>query len=208
LALDNVRLQSLLHARVQELRQSRTRVVTAADEARQHLERDLHDGAQQRLLALLFELRRASAQARSDHDLARSTEIEQVEKMTEIVVEEVRQLANGLYPAVLDHAGLMAAIRDLAQGATVPVELHGSPTAASRPSERTAYLVVCEGVARAEAAEEPVAVDLRSAPHSLLVRVTPFRATRPPPELVDRILALGGLITVAHERLTAEVPCE
>jgi signal transduction histidine kinase len=214
LALDNARLRAHLHARVHELRESRTRVVTTADAARQQLERDLHDGAQQRLLALLFELRLAATEASSNREFEKARQINRAVQMTERVVDEVRQLAWGLYPAVLDQAGLVAAVRDLAQQASVPVRLclpdkplEACP-GASRTSERTAYLIVQEGIAQAEAAAAPVTVELRRAADSLVVRVAAFSAQRPPEYLIDRVGAAGGELRVQHETLTAEVPCE
>src|SRR5713101_9134925 len=123
LALENADLQVQLGAQLDELRQSRARLVEAADSERSRLERDLHDGAQQRLVTLLLALQLAKAEAlqRSDPNTAHMLD-GSIESLRQ-ALDELRRLAHGLHPTVLVQAGLAPAIRTLAERCPIPVEV-------------------------------------------------------------------------------------
>jgi PAS domain S-box-containing protein len=129
-----------------ELRASRSRIVEAADDARQRLERNLHDGAQQRLVSLSLALRLAQAKLRDDPDGAEQIITAAEEELTHALAE-LRELARGIHPAVLTDRGLAAALEALASRAPVPVEL--STNLEERlpgPVEAAAYYVVAEAL--------------------------------------------------------------
>lgn len=146
LALENERLNVELRARVEELRASRARIVKAADEERRRLERDLHDGAQQRLVTLAINLQLASAKFESDPQAAKDLLAETAEELVEATAE-LRELARGLHPAVLSDRGLRPALEALAGRAPLPVELE-EPIADGLPSqvESASYFVVAEAL--------------------------------------------------------------
>ena len=120
------RLNGELHARLEELAASRARIVTAGDVERRRLERNLHDGAQQRLVALSLALRLALAKLDSDPAAARATLAGAGDELS-LALAELRELARGLHPAVLSDRGLRAAVEMLAGRSPVPVEIAGIP---------------------------------------------------------------------------------
>jgi len=127
LVLRNVRLNGELQARLEELRAAQKRLVAAQDEARRRLERNIHDGAQQRLVALSVKLR--LAQAMAPKDPAQTTQmLEQLQAETTETLEELRDLARGIYPPLLADKGLVAAIEAQARRSLVPVQLHPDGT--------------------------------------------------------------------------------
>jgi signal transduction histidine kinase len=145
LALENERLQAELRAQLEELRDSRARIVDAGDTARRRLERNLHDGAQQRLVALSVAL--GLAETKLDMDPQRAAAMLAAAR-TELAValEELREIARGLHPAIL-HRGLAVALEGLAERSPVPVELHVDREQRSPPSvEAAAYYVVAEAL--------------------------------------------------------------
>jgi signal transduction histidine kinase len=139
-----------LAARVGELERSRARVVDAAEQERRRIERDLHDGAQQRLVALAMNLGRAKARYDQDPEAARAL-IDEAHADAKQALAELRDLARGLHPAVLADRGLDAALSGLAARSPVPVTVEVDPGggSASRPSqvvEAIAYFVVAEAL--------------------------------------------------------------
>ena len=123
------RLQAELRARLEELEGSRARVIEAGQKERKRLERNLHDGAQQRLIALSLELGLLGKQMSGDPE-ARAR-IEQARAEIAVSLDELRDVARGLHPAVLSGHGLAVALESLAATSAVPVELHverGRPT--------------------------------------------------------------------------------
>jgi signal transduction histidine kinase len=126
LALENQRLSAELRARIEELRASRARLVEAGDAERRRLERDLHDGAQSRLVALALKLRLARMQAEPGARAAMLLEESSAELQASL--DELRELARGIHPAVLTDRGLATALRALAHRAAVPVEIEGVPS--------------------------------------------------------------------------------
>ena len=118
LAVENAELKAALGVSRRELVDARARIVRSSDGARRKLERDLHDGAQQRLTAILIKLGVARESAR-DEDLARR--LESISVDVELAIDELRALARGIYPAALRDCGLAGAVRSLATGAPIPV---------------------------------------------------------------------------------------
>jgi signal transduction histidine kinase len=144
LALENERLQAELRAQLAELRDSRARIVAAGDEERRRLERDLHDGAQQRLLGLgmaLQLLRPHLADGQTSQALLDETEAELHEALAEL-----RELARGIHPAVLTDQGLDAALRTLAERAPLPVAVEGDVGRLPPQAETAAYFVAAEAL--------------------------------------------------------------
>jgi signal transduction histidine kinase len=145
LALENQRLSAELRARIEELRASRARLVEAGDAERRRLERDLHDGAQSRLVALALKLRLARMQAEPGSRAAMLLEESSAELQASL--DELRELARGIHPAVLTDRGLATALRALADRAAVPVEIEGVPSEPLPPAAETAvYFVVAEAL--------------------------------------------------------------
>lgn len=205
LALENERLEVALRARVEELRASRARIVSAGDEQRRRLERDLHDGAQQRLVLAAISLQRAAASFDDDPQRARALLDASARELAEATTE-LRELARGLHPAVLTDRGLGAAVEALAGRATVPVELGAMPTERlPSPVEVASYFVVAEAltnVARYAEADR-ARVSVSSDGVTLTVEVTDDGVGGADPGsgsglrgLADRVAALDGRLEV------------
>jgi signal transduction histidine kinase len=146
LALSNERLDAQLRAKVEELRESRERMLRIGLEERRRLERDLHDGAQQRLVAMALGLRLARAKLREDPEGAEALLSGAGEEL-DAALEELRELARGIHPAVLSDRGLDTAIEALAARAPVPVELGALPgEPLPEAVELAAYFVVSEAL--------------------------------------------------------------
>ena len=211
LAIENERLQAEVLAELEDLRRSRARIVERADRERQHLERNLHDGAQQRLLALSYDLRlaRASAEAEGDTELMELLALAVDE--AQATLEELRELANGIFPAILDQAGLAAALEGLADEASLAVELTEIPAERQQASvESAAYFAVAEAIDdAAERAATSVRVGVRRARERLVISVEDDgRQRRTSLEHVaDRIGALGGSVEVGPNALEASISC-
>ena len=126
-----------------ELEASRARLVDAADEARRGLERNLHDGAQQRLVLASIWLQRAVTQTRGT---SAAPLVDQALDLVQQGLAELRDLAHGLHPAVLDQRGLDAALAALAARAPLPVELQVAPRRAPRPVEAAFYFTIAEAL--------------------------------------------------------------
>jgi signal transduction histidine kinase len=141
LAIENEHLTAQVRAQLEEVRASRARIVEAGDEERRKVERDLHDGAQQRLVALAMRLEQARATAAGSTQL-----IDEVSAELRAAIAEVRGLARGLYPPILTDAGLAAAVDSLAERATIPVDVRMPAQRFPAAIEVTAYLVVAEAL--------------------------------------------------------------
>jgi PAS domain S-box-containing protein len=207
------------HAR-EELAASRARIVEAGDAERRRLERNLHDGAQQRLVATSLSVRVAAG--RADDDPALRAMLDRAGEELALALEELRELARGLHPAVLSDHGLRAAIETLADRAPVPVEVDVALDSERLPEpiEAAAYYVVAEALTNmakhARASEARVRVE-RANGHALVevaddgvggADETGGSGLR---GLVDRVEALGGRLTVsspagAGTRVRAELP--
>jgi signal transduction histidine kinase len=221
LTLENERLDAELRAHVDELRASRARIVTAGYAERQRLERDLHDGAQQRLMALGINLRLARDLITSDPQDAAALLDASLEELNQ-AARELRELARGIHPAVLTDRGLDAALNGLAGRSPVPVELVQTPDERLPSSvESAVYFVVAEAltnVARyAEARTVRVTV-MRSNGH-VNVQVSDDGVGGADPAhgsglrgLSDRVAALDGRLELTSARgdgttVRATIPC-
>src|SRR5207245_7222816 len=122
LALENERLQAEVRASLEEVRASRARILEAADAERQRLERDIHDGAQQRLVALGVALKLARNHAAMRGDDGLLVEPEAAAGQLKDGLSEMRDVAQGIHPAVLSRAGIVPALRVLVEIATIPVD--------------------------------------------------------------------------------------
>lgn len=144
LQLENERLRADLRARLDELRDSRARIVEVSDAERRRLERNLHDGAQQQLVALALQLRLARNKT-TDPESAKLIDaaLEQLDQ----ALSELRELARGIHPAILSDRGLAAAVKALAERQPLPTEIEFSVERKLEPSvEATAYFVIAEGL--------------------------------------------------------------
>ncbi|HEX8026771.1 MAG TPA: sensor histidine kinase, partial [Candidatus Limnocylindrales bacterium] len=144
LALDNERLAAEVRAQLEEVRASRARIAEAADDERRRVERDLHDGAQQRLVALTMRLEQARASGAGSAELIDTTTAELRE-----AIGEVRQIARGMHPPILTESGLAAAVESLAERMPLPVAVRVTPTRVPPQIEAAAYYVVAEALTNA-----------------------------------------------------------
>jgi PAS domain S-box-containing protein len=144
----------------EELRASRTRLVVAGDEARRQLERNLHDGAQQRLVSLSVALRLAQGKLESDPAAAGEI-LTQAGSELAHALEELRELARGIHPAVLTDRGLSAALQTLAERTPIPVELSTLDRRLPEPIEAAAYYVISEAVANVVKHARASAIEVR-----------------------------------------------
>ncbi|MEA2341636.1 MAG: hypothetical protein QOG11_1713, partial [Solirubrobacteraceae bacterium] len=163
LALENERLAAELRARVEELEQSRAGIIAFGLAERRRFERDLHDGAQQRLVALGLQVGMARSKLREDPARAEDL-LDGAREEVRQAQQELRELARGLHPAVLTERGLGAAIEGLVERATVPVEVRAMPPERlPNAVETVAYFVVAEGLTNvakyADASHASVAVE-------------------------------------------------
>jgi signal transduction histidine kinase len=218
-ALDNERLAAEVRMQLAEVKASRTRLVAAQDDERRRLERDLHDGAQQRLVGLSLKLE--SARLRST-DAAGSQTLLEAQNELATALGELREFARGVHPTVLMDEGLDAAIEALARRAPVPVEVVG--TAGRRlpeADELAVYYFVSEcltNVAK-HAAASFVTISLRATGERVVVSVSDDGVGAADPVagtglrgLSDRLAALGGTLRIASgsgegTTITAELPC-
>jgi PAS domain S-box-containing protein len=188
-----------------ELVASRARIVTAADEARRRIERNLHDGIQQQLVSLQLELKTVDAgvpeELQQTHD-----DIEHVQGILGTVLDDVREIAQGVHPATLSQWGLEPAIRALARRSPIPVELElGVPGRLPQSAEIAIYYVISEALANvakhARATHAAVTVSLETGWLRAMIRddgVGGADTARGSgiPGLVDRVEALGGRLSL------------
>jgi signal transduction histidine kinase len=219
LAIDNERLKADLRARVEDLRVSRVRIIEAADEARRRIERDLHDGAQQQLLALALELRVLRS---SISDPEAGPLVDALAVRLEAALSDLRELARGIHPAILTRSGLEPAVAALADRSTVTVHVENEVEGRLAPAvEAAAYFVVAEAltnVARYAQASE-ARVELRGdANGGIVVRVSDdgvggadLNAGTGLRGLQDRLAVVDGVLVIdsppgAGTRLEATIP--
>jgi signal transduction histidine kinase len=222
LALHNARLQADVSAQLAKVQESRRRIVTAGDEERRKIERNLHDGAQQRLVALALELRIAQRQFG-----AKDAELERVlagaVAELQVAVEELRELARGVHPAVLTEEGLGGALESLASRTPLPVRIESAPNGRLPGEiEAAAYFVACEAIANAvkhaHATEIRVSAERRNG--TLVIEVEDDGVGGAHENgtgsglrgLVDRVEAHGGTLRIESEpgegtRVIGELPC-
>jgi signal transduction histidine kinase len=215
IALENTRLQAELRAQLAELTASRRRIVNAADAERRRLERDLHDGAQQRLLALGLALQ-LLRENRGDLEL-----LQQAEQELQTALHELRDLARGIHPAILTERGLAPAIRSLADRARIKVTADLADERYPPAVETAAYFVASEALTNVakHAQARSAAVSIARRDGRLTVIVTDdgrgganLNAGSGLRGLADRVGALGGRLDVqssaeAGTTVRAEIPC-
>jgi signal transduction histidine kinase len=203
-AEENVRLDAELQARLDDLRDSRARIVQAGDAARRKLERDLHDGAQQRLVGLALDLRLAREKLDDDPEAA-ATMLDEASAELARATEELRELARGIHPAVLSDRGLEAAVESLANRAPLPVEIDASLDGRlPAPVESAAYFVVSEALTNVvrHSGADRAGVGIRRDNGRLLVEVRDDGAGGADAAgsglrgLADRVAALDGTLRV------------
>jgi len=221
MALEHARLQAEVQAQLEQVRASRARIVEAGDAERRRLERDLHDGAQQRLVTLSLALGMAREQAAGADPALRSL-LESAGKEAREALIELRELARGIHPAVLTETGLPGALQALAERSTVAMTIASVPPGRFPAAvEATAYFVVSEALANVakHALTDAAVVTIRRLPGLLTVTVSDDGAGGARPEggtglrgLADRVASVGGVLRVesppgAGTRLEAEIPC-
>ncbi len=214
-ALDNMRL-------VEELKTSRMRIVAAQDEERRRIERDIHDGVQQRLVSLTLALRMTAGQLRSSpHDEAAGA-VDDAAEEARATLDELRRLARGIHPAIVSEGGLFAALESLAQRSSVPTDVIGMPIERlPAPVEVTVYYVVAEALANvakhANATAVKIKVDRYNGCVQVVVADNGVGGAAPGSGsgltgLADRVTALDGAFEVDSPpgrgtRLRAGIPC-
>jgi signal transduction histidine kinase len=212
LAVENEALRAEALAQLEELRASRARIVEAGDATRRRLERNLHDGAQQRLLALSYDLKLACAGARAHRNDELTALLDAAAGDTASALEELRELAQGIHPAILTEAGLEPALATLADEAPLPVELGDVAPRRQPPAvETTAYVTVSEAIEDANRRGATfLAVRVERENRWLVITTEDDGAPRStrPLQLADRVGALGGSVDVGATTLRAEIPCE
>jgi len=220
IAIENGRLHADLRARLEELRGSRARIVAAAQKERQRLERNLHDGAQQRLVALSLEL--SIIESKVEGNPGARAQLDQARQEIAATLDELREIARGIYPAVVTGHGLEVALEQLAARAAVPVRLTVQlPGRLPEPIEMAGYYVVSESLANvAKYAEASTAtIEVSKLNGVLAVEVADDGIGGADTErgtglrgLADRVEALGGRLRVwspngGGTRVRAEIPC-
>jgi signal transduction histidine kinase len=214
------RLNAELHDRLEELAASRARIVAAGDVERRRLERNLHDGAQQRLVALALTLRLVAGKLESEPEVAREL-LAGAGRELGLALDELRELARGLHPAVLTDRGLRAAVEMLADRTPFPVELAAMPDERlPEPVEAGAYYLIAEALTNvakyANASTVRVAVSASDGHVAVEVSDDGIGGADPASGsglrgLADRVEALGGSLAVtsptgAGTTLRAEIP--
>jgi signal transduction histidine kinase len=221
LAVENERLHAQVEAQLEEVQASRTRIVNAADDERRRLERDLHDGAQQRLVSLALALRLTKTRLGAEADETVIAELDRASEMARDALNELRDLARGIHPQVLTQAGLGPAIDSLAARSPVTVtvltQLDGRLPASV---ESAAYFVVSEALANVAKHARATAAQVRvMSEHGWLhVEISDDGAGGAGPAtgsglrgLDDRVAAIGGTLSInspAHggTTLVARIP--
>jgi signal transduction histidine kinase len=221
LALEHARLQAEVQAQLEQVRASRARIVEAGDSERRRLERDLHDGAQQRLVTLTLALAMARDRA-AGADPELESLIDSARKEAREALVELRELARGIHPAILTETGLSGAIQALAERSPVPTTIAEIPAQRFVPAiEATAYFVVSEALANVakHSMASSAQVTIRELPGRLVVSVSDDGAGGARADrgsglrgLADRVAAAGGVLHIesplgSGTRLEADIPC-
>ena len=205
----------------EELRASRARILEAADAARRRLERDLHDGAQQRLVELALDLRMARTQLDSDPGRAAEFIDAALESLTDATAE-LRELARGIHPVVLTEGGLRPALQTLAERSSIPAKVVAVPERRfEAPVEAAAYFAVAEALTNAARYSEATGVEVRASVENGMLRVVVKDDGRGEADLLgsgvsgiaDRVAAVDGSLSVISPAgrgttVRADIPCE
>jgi signal transduction histidine kinase len=220
LAVENDRLTGEVEAQLQEVRASRARIVEAGDRERRRVERDLHDGAQQRLVALSLELRLARNALGEDADPAVRSRLERAAEEAQAALAELRDLAVGIHPLILSESGLGAAVESLADRTPFDVTVDVGPERYPPSVEGAAYFVVAEAltnVAKYAGATRATVRATREGDHLRLeidddgIGGADPRSGTGLRGLVDRLAALDGTLVIdspagGGTRIAAEIP--
>ena len=196
LALENERLQAEVRAQLEQLRRSRTRVIATGDAERRRLERDLHDGAQQRLVGLSLQLGLTRSRLGSEPDPVLVAKIDEAESELGAALAGLREVGHGLFPALLADEGLAVALEALTEEAPVEIEIGALPERLDEPVAAAAYFVVSEALKRSRSIPDRLAA--RTEGDQLVVE---FEADIADSEIVgleDRAGAAGGTLEVVH----------
>jgi len=221
MAIENERLHAEIRAQLDEVRSSRTRLVQAGDDERRRLERDLHDGAQQRLLTLAIALRQADRQLASGESRELEGTLASASRQLRAAIDELRELARGIHPTVLTEAGLGPALRSLGERAGVPVLVEAIDQRFPATVEATAYFVASEALANVAKYAKASSAELRAQCRDgvLTIEVSDDGVGGAYPDLgsglrglQDRVAAAGGRLTVtsplgAGTVVRADLPC-
>jgi signal transduction histidine kinase len=220
LAIEIARLRVEVRRQLAEVEASRARIVTAGNAERRRIERDLHDGAQQRLVSIGLALRHAQHELGTSSPERAGHTLDGALAEVALAIDELRELAHGLPPAQLD-TGLGAAFRELARRAPVPVQVKVSSERFDRGLEGAAYFIACEGftnaVKHASATRIVLSAGRENGKLVVSVKDDGTGGAAPTPGsglsgLSDRVAAYGGTLRVesnhgAGTTLTAELPC-
>jgi signal transduction histidine kinase len=220
LAIEIARLRVELRRQLAEVEASRARIVAAGNEERRRIERDLHDGAQQRLVSIGLTLRHAQHELESSSPQRATRTLDVAVAEVAVAIDELRELARGFPPSQLD-AGLAPAFHELARRVQVPVDVQASSERFDRDVEAAAYFIGCEGLTNAVKHGQATRIVLSAGRENgrLVVSVADdgVGGAAPIPGsglsgLSDRIAALGGTLRIESDpgtgrTLTAELPC-
>jgi signal transduction histidine kinase len=221
LALENERLELELRDQLQAVTESRERIVSAAEEERRRLERDLHDGAQQRLVGVTLALQQARGTAGTGGvPEALREQLDAAARETSEAIRELRELARGIHPAILEDEGLGAAVAALARRAGLPVDVHVALDGRlPRLVESTAYFTIAEALTNVQrhARASRASVRLVQTEALLELEVGDDGQGGAEPDrgsglsgLADRLMAIGGRLHVASgpggTRVRATIP--
>jgi signal transduction histidine kinase len=221
MTIQNERLQAEVRAQLEEVRASRARIVAFGDAERRRVERNLHDGAQQRLVNLSLALGIARSQVGTASDYEMVAALEEAAAELQRTLAELRELARGIHPVILSEAGLGPALASLAERSPIPVTITEAPPGRLPPHvEETAYYVACEALTNAakHAHAATITINARQRDGRLLVEVGDDGVGGADPNgsglrgLADRVAALDGRLWVDSPtgrgtRITAELPC-
>jgi signal transduction histidine kinase len=221
LALVNARLHAEVRAQLETVQESRARIAAAADDERRRIERDLHDGAQQRLVALALELRSAQRQLGENNDAEVASLLSSTADELQVAVEELRELAHGIHPGILTQGGLAHALEALAARSPLTVSVDATPERFAADVEATAYFVACEALTNAvkHADASRASIDARRENGLLVIEVeddgrggAALSGGSGLRGLSDRVEAHGGRLVVesgsgAGTRVRGEIPC-
>jgi signal transduction histidine kinase len=222
LAVQNERLQAEVRAQLEEVRASRARIVEAGDAERRRVERNLHDGAQQRLVTLSLVLAEAQTRLGPAADPELASGLQEAAEELRRALAELRELARGIHPAILTEDGLVPALESLAQNAPVPIKVTAAVDGRFAPAvEATAYFVVSEALTNVAkyAQAHQVRINVGRTNGQLTVEVSDDGVGGADPGkgsglrgLADRVAAVDGRLQVdspAGEgtRIAAAIPC-
>jgi signal transduction histidine kinase len=223
LAVENERLAAEVRAQLEEVRASRERIVEAGDVERRRVERNLHDGAQQRLVTLSLAMRRLRDEVPDEAVAMMAAPIDALLAELRLAIEELRELARGIHPAILTEEGIAGAVASLADRSGVPVRIEGAPDGRFPDAiEATVYFVVAECLANvakyASATRATIAITVSDGILGVAVaddgiggadvaKGTGLRG------LLDRVEAVGGRLAVESSPgigtvVRAEVPLD